>query len=58
MPAKGSGRIPTCHPEREHKAKGLCLSCYNTQLIKSPEAYAKHRARVKAWQDRNPGWRK
>ena len=26
MPLKA--RINTCHPERKHKAKGLCISCY------------------------------
>lgn len=22
-------RIPTCHPERPHKGRGLCSTCYN-----------------------------
>lgn len=25
-------RIPTCHPDRKHYAKGLCCSCYDSSL--------------------------
>ena len=32
---KGSGRIPTCHPDRKHRAHGLCGECYLKQYWKS-----------------------
>ncbi len=27
-------RIPTCHPEREHKAHGLCGNCYQSERMR------------------------
>lgn len=24
-------RAPTCHPDRRHKAHGLCAACYHTR---------------------------
>jgi Recombination endonuclease VII len=29
-------RIPDCHPDRKHKAKGFCASCYNATLQPRP----------------------
>lgn len=26
------GTRATCHPDREHRARGLCVPCYNRQL--------------------------
>lgn len=28
-------RIPTCHPDRRHVAKGCCRSCYDKQYMKA-----------------------
>jgi hypothetical protein len=25
--------IPTCHPRRQHKARGLCIGCYEHHLL-------------------------
>ena len=30
---------PTCHPERKHAARGLCLSCYRRQRYATDKAY-------------------
>jgi hypothetical protein len=27
-----AARRPTCHPERRHKARGLCLGCYEHHM--------------------------
>ena len=49
MPPKGSGRVPTCHPERKHQAYGLCRACYNRggSRVRSAECHpeAGHYAR-------------
>jgi len=28
MHAPAPARVPTCHPERTHAARGLCSTCY------------------------------
>src|SRR3990167_2141678 len=33
--------IPTCHPDRKHRAKGLCASCYSNY------SYNKHKDKRK-----------
>lgn len=38
---KRTSRTPTCHPEREHQAHGLCKSCY----AQRPEQKAKSQRR-------------
>lgn len=43
-------RIPTCHPDRRHLAKGLCKRCYDSQYIQAryaadPIFRAYHRTR-------------
>lgn len=53
-------RVPTCHSDRPHLAKGLCRSCYRlADRHANPEKYAEYRARRRI-QDReryrdNPG---
>jgi hypothetical protein len=43
-------RIPTCHPDRPHGAKGLCNSCYTAKWIReNPTANS-----GAEWQRRNP----
>lgn len=37
---------PTCHPERKHKAKGLCDSCYDREYKRTPAARARNLKRV------------
>lgn len=32
-------RIPTCHPDKQHGALGLCRSCYNKHLRQINPAY-------------------
>lgn len=49
--------VPTCHPERKHKARGLCEPCYRKPLAaaryaRDPEAGIQ---RVEAWRAKNPG---
>lgn len=57
--------IPTCHPERKHKAKGLCKSCYNISVLNKElrkEYNKKHyrlhedkyKERTKLWAKKNP----
>lgn len=43
-----SRRIPTCHPDRPHKAKGLCHNCYQTAWAKRYDYMYQ-----KVWQGRN-----
>src|SRR5271166_3895057 len=39
MVACMTARIPDCHPDRKHRAKGLCGSCYSMKWQKEhPEA--------------------
>jgi hypothetical protein len=47
-------RAPTCHPDRRHKAHGLCASCYTRKRhTKNPELGKAQVERVKAWR-KNP----
>lgn len=60
-------RAATCHPQRPHRAKGLCASCYRkTMHAKHREAAlarmraryradpAKYKARARAWDKAHP----
>ena len=49
-------KIPICkHLEREVHAKGLCASCYATQLRKkNPDYRQKHAMYQRGWHKRNP----
>lgn len=42
--------IPTCHPDREHVAKGLCSSCYHRQYYQTPRGKTVCRASVDRYQ--------
>lgn len=43
-------RIPECHPERRHRAHGLCNSCYNAKWNKEhPDSNS-----ATGWKRRNP----
>lgn len=35
---------PICHPDRKHKAKGLCQHCYRRERMKDPIVREKHLA--------------
>lgn len=48
----------SCHPNKSHHARGMCVSCYNIWLIKNNPIHAeKHRILkakcCKLWYDRN-----
>ena len=47
-----SGKIPSCHPEKKYRAKGLCVTCYERALrAKRPEYHRRMRWR---WLKANP----
>lgn len=54
MPNKGNApaRIPECHPERKHLAKGLCKPCYDA--ARTAGNRDAHNARKRAWAAANP----
>lgn len=35
-------RIPSCHPNRAHEARGLCKSCYNTLRCRDNPLWKQH----------------
>jgi len=37
-------RVPDCHPDQKHFAKGLCKNCYNAQQQKEHPEWARERA--------------
>ena len=39
---------PTCHPDRKHRAKGLCKQCYDTAYINREGRRDIHNARMRA----------
>lgn len=44
-----SSRIPTCHPDRSHEAKGLCKACYDIGGRERRKEYARsNRAKISA----------
>src|SRR5271157_6126803 len=44
-------RIPTCHPERKHKARGMCFYCYDKWIYhKDPES---KKAKHQVWSEKN-----
>jgi len=56
---------PTCHPDRRHYAKGMCISCYKKLRYDSDPAYrerekARIREAAKAWAKKkrmeDPAW--
>lgn len=45
---KTKSKIPSCHPERKHKAKGLCQHCYRRhQIATNPIVRQKYKDREK-----------
>jgi hypothetical protein len=54
MPKKNNepSRIPECHPERKHLARGLCKPCYDKWLTSQDRP--RHNARKRAWAKANP----
>lgn len=54
MPRKGNApaRIPACHPDRKHAAKGLCSNCYCRDY--GANNRARLNANAKNWSRRNP----
>ncbi|SRR5712692_10222586 len=49
-------KMASCHPERKHKAKGLCSNCYTKKrYIDHPE---KHKASCQMWNKKNLGYSK
>lgn len=48
-----------CHPERVHRARGLCETCYGNWLYEnSPTHRAQRQAGTKDWSDRNKAKKK
>lgn len=49
-------RYATCHPDRQHQAKGLCHACYNkARPPMTVEQRAKEKARKNAWRTSEKG---
>ena len=46
---KREPRKPICHPSREHRAKGLCNSCYNVRYVREYRKTRKYRR----WWEKN-----
>lgn len=44
-------KVPTCHPDRKHEAKGLCASCYAVTLARKHPS--KVSARMRVWRANN-----
>lgn len=57
MPKKNNepSRIPTCHPERKHIAKGLCKTCYDRE--RGSANRDRMNAKARAWAAKNPAKR-
>lgn len=48
-------KLSECHPNRKHKAHGLCGSCYDRQLKSENPAYKAKQARnTAAWHEKFP----
>ena len=46
-----------CGRQKEHYAKGLCISCYSyLTILKKPERYKKRLEQNKEWRKRNPNY--
>jgi len=50
MSVKGSGRIPTCHPDRKHTAHGMCEPCYDAWYLRKHRGSEKRRLQANARQ--------
>lgn len=59
---KGPQKFAVCHPDRPHKALGLCRACYSKQNGGTRKWYQKHKKltklRAKLWAKQNPERRK
>lgn len=40
-------RFADCHPDKKHKAKGLCAPCYEKTKVRTPEQKARHKEMAK-----------
>lgn len=52
-------RMAECHPDRPHRAKGLCDACYALKryykkIEANPQQLVKNRERLRAWRKANP----
>jgi hypothetical protein len=56
VPRKGNAppRIPECHPDQPHLAKGLCKKCYDTAYRLANRDKTNTKARE--WSRANPQW--
>ena len=56
MPLKGNAtpRIPECHPDRKHLARGMCVRCYDTWRNKLPGRREKHNQAARKYNRNNP----
>lgn len=43
----------SCHPDRQHRAHGLCSPCYQKAVASTPEGKEKSRRRQANWKKRN-----
>lgn len=57
MPKKNnaSSRVPNCHPERKHCARGLCKTCYDRAYLENNRTSCNEKKRL--WAARNPARR-
>lgn len=46
-------RVPECHPERKHRAFGLCHTCYNNKRRLDPVACVLQRQREARYRERH-----
>ncbi len=49
---KKERRVPTCHPEKTHAARGLCKACYYAAY--QAENLERKRDNMRAWRARGP----
>lgn len=54
-----TARVPECHPDRRHKAFGLCVACYQRRFnaARSPEYRAWSHARTRTTNPNYVGFR-
>ena len=51
---KSDRRIPECHPNRTHIARGMCASCYDKWWLSQPGNREKRKRIAIGWQTQHP----
>lgn len=56
MPNKDNkpARVPVCHPDRKHMARGMCASCYDKWWLSQPGNCEKRKKIAREWQIQHP----